>query len=93
MDHSTQLVFKRLCEEAVGDDNYTNNSQLPAVIAELPFTGRSLEEVKACMWMAHHILATGVHGLLLCHAECEKAARELQEVLDTLFIHLLTLSQ
>ena len=56
----------------VGDDNYTNNSQLPAVIAELPFTGRSLEEVKACMWMAHHILATGVHGLLLCHAEVKK---------------------
>ena len=42
----------------------------PAVIAELPFPGLN---VKLRSWMVNHLLAKGVHGLVLCHATQKKA--------------------
>jgi 4-hydroxy-2-oxoheptanedioate aldolase len=40
----------------------------PAVIVTLPMDGTSEHAVRANSWMIKQVLATGVHGLLLCHA-------------------------
>jgi 4-hydroxy-2-oxoheptanedioate aldolase len=41
----------------------------PAVIVEVPVNGVSEEAVRANAWQFRQLLARGVHGLLLCHAE------------------------
>lgn len=48
----------------------------PPVIVTLPATGASLEEMRANAWMVKQVLATGVHGILLCHAESPAAVKE-----------------
>lgn len=47
----------------------------PAVIVTLPFNGMSEAEVNANAWIIKQVLATGVHGLLMCHAEDPAAVR------------------
>jgi 4-hydroxy-2-oxoheptanedioate aldolase len=46
----------------------------PAVIVTLPMDGTDEQAVRANAWMIKQTLATGVHGLLLCHAETPGAA-------------------
>jgi 4-hydroxy-2-oxoheptanedioate aldolase len=41
----------------------------PTVIVTLPVTGADLSVFRANQWMISQVLATGVHGILLCHAE------------------------
>ena len=41
----------------------------PAVIVTLPTSGTSAEVMQANAWMVRQVLATGIHGILLCHAE------------------------
>ena len=45
----------------------------PPVLVELPVDGSSAEGVRANAWQCRQILARGVHGLLLCHAESPEA--------------------
>jgi 4-hydroxy-2-oxoheptanedioate aldolase len=45
----------------------------PAVIVTLPATGADEQTFKANAWMVSQVLATGVHGILLCHAESPAA--------------------
>ena len=45
----------------------------PAVIAELPFPGSNKNVVEANSWMINHLLAKGVHGMILCHASSKEA--------------------
>lgn len=45
----------------------------PAVVVTLPAEGVSAEAMRANAWMVKQVLATGVHGLLLCHAETPDA--------------------
>jgi len=47
----------------------------PAVIVELPMSGFSAAEVRANAWQCRQILGRGVHGLILCMAECAEATR------------------
>ena len=47
----------------------------PTVIAVMPFTGMSEEEVKSNKWQAKHVLAAGVHGMVLCHARDPEAVK------------------
>jgi 4-hydroxy-2-oxoheptanedioate aldolase len=47
----------------------------PAVIVTLPATGASVEEMRANTWQVKQVLATGVHGILLCHAESPEAVK------------------
>lgn len=47
----------------------------PAVIVTLPIDGTDEHNVRSNAWMIKHVLATGVHGLLLCHAEAAQAVR------------------
>jgi len=51
----------------------------PAVIANLPVRGTDEATVRANAWMIEHVLATGVHGILLCHATTAGAVRALVE--------------
>ena len=41
----------------------------PAVIVNVPVNGTDEATVRANAWMFHQVLATGVHGILLCHAD------------------------
>jgi 4-hydroxy-2-oxoheptanedioate aldolase len=51
----------------------------PAVIVEVPVNGTSEEAVRANAWQFQQILARGVHGLLLCHAETPGAVQAFVE--------------
>jgi 4-hydroxy-2-oxoheptanedioate aldolase len=47
----------------------------PAVIVNVPVNGTDEATVRANAWMFHQVLATGVHGILLCHADTPGAVR------------------
>jgi 4-hydroxy-2-oxoheptanedioate aldolase len=51
----------------------------PAVIVNLPVRGTDEATVRANAWMVEQVLATGVHGILLCHATTPGAVRALVE--------------
>jgi 4-hydroxy-2-oxoheptanedioate aldolase len=51
----------------------------PAVIVTLPIDGTDEHVVRANAWMIKQVLAAGVHGLLLCHAESPLAVRAFVE--------------
>ena len=51
----------------------------PAVIVNLPVNGTDEGTVRANAWMFHQVLATGVHGILLCHADTPGAVRAFVE--------------
>ena len=45
----------------------------PPVVVTLPATGVSADVVRANAWQIGHVLAAGVHGIILCHAETPEA--------------------
>ncbi len=47
----------------------------PAVIASLPVLGLDEPSMRANFWVVQQVLASGVHGVLLCHARSEAAVR------------------
>jgi 4-hydroxy-2-oxoheptanedioate aldolase len=51
----------------------------PAVIVNVPVNGIDEAAVHANAWMFHQVLATGVHGILLCHADAPGAVRAFVE--------------
>ena len=51
----------------------------PCVVVTLPMDGSGPGVVHANRWMIQQALAAGVHGLLLCHAECPQAVRAFVE--------------
>src|SRR5438128_5593381 len=51
----------------------------PAVIVTLPVTGADEQSFRANSWMVSQVLATGVHGILLCHAESPGAVQAFVE--------------
>jgi len=51
----------------------------PAVIVEVPVNGTSEEAVRGNAWQFRQLLARGVHGLLLCHAETPGAVQAFVE--------------
>ena len=51
----------------------------PAVIVNVPVNGTDEITVRANAWMFHQVLATGVHGILLCHADTPTAVRAFVE--------------
>jgi 4-hydroxy-2-oxoheptanedioate aldolase len=52
---------------------------LPAVIASVPVDGSSEAVIRANAWQFRQVLATGVQGVLLCHAENPEAVRAFVE--------------
>jgi 4-hydroxy-2-oxoheptanedioate aldolase len=53
----------------------------PAVIVNVPVTGIDEASVRANAWMFAQVLATGVHGVLLCHADSPAAVRAFIEAI------------
>jgi len=51
----------------------------PAIIVTVPVNGTDEVTVRANAWMFHQVLATGVHGILLCHADTPGAVRAFVE--------------
>jgi 4-hydroxy-2-oxoheptanedioate aldolase len=51
----------------------------PAVIVNVPVNGTDEASVRANAWMFQQVLATGVHGVLLCHADTPGAVRAFVE--------------
>jgi len=51
----------------------------PAVIINLPVNGTDEATVRANAWMFHQALATGVHGVMLCHADSPEAVKAFVE--------------
>lgn len=51
----------------------------PAVIVSLPIDAVNAFSVQAASWVIKQILASGVHGLLLCHAESPEAVKAFVE--------------
>src|SRR5207302_5297845 len=51
----------------------------PAVIVNVPVNGTDEATVRANAWMCQQVLATGVHGVLLCHADTPGAVRAFVE--------------
>jgi 4-hydroxy-2-oxoheptanedioate aldolase len=51
----------------------------PAVIVTIPVTGLDELTVRVNSWVVQQVLATGVHGILLCHARTAGAARAMVE--------------
>ena len=51
----------------------------PAVIVNVPVNGIDEASVRANAWMFQQVLATGVHGILLCHADAPGAVRAFVE--------------
>jgi 4-hydroxy-2-oxoheptanedioate aldolase len=47
----------------------------PTVIVTLPATGADEQAFRANAWMVSQVLAAGVHGILLCHAESPAAIK------------------
>ena len=53
----------------------------PAVIVNVPVNGTDEATVRANAWMFQQVLATGVHGVLLCHADAPGAVRAFVEAI------------
>ena len=62
------------------DGGPTNSGhRTPAVVVEAPVDGASGDVVRANAWQFRQILARGVHGILLCHAETPGAVKAFVE--------------
>ncbi len=62
------------------DGGPTNSGhRTPTVICTIPTDGTSEEVMRANAWMCKQVLARGVHGILLCHAETPGAVRAFVE--------------
>ena len=53
--------------------------RIPAVVAEVPAEGVSAAEIRANAWMFKQVLARGVTGINLCHAETPAAIKAFVE--------------
>ena len=51
----------------------------PTVIVNVPVNGTDAATVRANAWMFQQVLATGVHGILLCHADDPGAVKAFVE--------------
>jgi 4-hydroxy-2-oxoheptanedioate aldolase len=51
----------------------------PAVVITLPFDGTDEASVRANAWMLKQVLATGIHGIMLCHAQSPAAVKAFVE--------------
>lgn len=72
--HPFDIVGLRAFMQGLVDGGPTRSGhRTPPVVTTLPVLGASAEAVRANTWQINHLLAAGVHGLLLCHAESPEA--------------------
>ena len=75
-DVSQLLAFMRGLSES---GPTTSGHRMPAVIVTLPTDGSDEQTFRANAWMVRQVLATGIHGILLCHAESPAAVKAFVE--------------
>ena len=63
----------------VADSPTSSGHRSPTVIVTLPTDGASPDMVRTNSWMIKQALATGVHGLMLCHVSSHEAVRAFVE--------------
>jgi 4-hydroxy-2-oxoheptanedioate aldolase len=51
----------------------------PAVVVTLPIDGTDENTVRVNAWMVKQVLATGIHGIMLCHAQSAGAVKAFVE--------------
>jgi 4-hydroxy-2-oxoheptanedioate aldolase len=75
LEHSALDVFglMQFMRGLVDGGPTRSGHRTPAVIVTLPMDGIDSQAVRANGWMIKQVLATGVHGLLLVHAESPDA--------------------
>jgi 4-hydroxy-2-oxoheptanedioate aldolase len=77
MEHGA-LDFTRLRDfmRGLADGGPTKSGhRTPAVIATLPVLGVDEAHMRANFWVVQQVQATGVHGILLCHARSPEAVK------------------
>ena len=81
MEHGTFDLpgLDRFMQGLAAGHRESGTGPMPAVVVELPVEGASAEVVRANAWQARQLLARGVHGLMLCHAESPDAVAALVE--------------
>lgn len=81
MEHGTfDLSRLEAFMQGLADGGPTKSGhRMPTVIVTLPVNGTSEHEVRANAWMFRQVLARGVHGILLCHAENPEAVKAFVE--------------
>jgi 4-hydroxy-2-oxoheptanedioate aldolase len=81
MEHGAfdMVGLERFMRGLVDGGPTRSGHQTPAVIVEVPVSGASEEGVRSNAWQFQQILARGVHGLLLCHAETPGAVQAFVE--------------
>ena len=79
MEHGSYDVtaLRKFMQGLVDGGPTPSGHQTPAVICTLPVGGIDEATMKANYWMVQQILATGAHGILLCHARTPGAVRVL----------------
>ena len=65
----------------VGGGPTKSGHRIPAVIVNVPVNGTDESTVRANAWMFAQVLATGVHGVLLTHADTPGAVRAFVEAI------------
>jgi 4-hydroxy-2-oxoheptanedioate aldolase len=74
--HPFDMVGLRAFMRGLVDGGPTRSGhRTPPVVVTLPVTGVSGDVVRANAWQLAHVLAAGVHGIILCHAESADAAQ------------------
>lgn len=72
--HPFDMIGLRAFMRGLVDGGPTRSGhRTPPVIPTLPVLGTSAAAIWANVWQLNHLLAAGVHGMLLCHAESAEA--------------------
>jgi 4-hydroxy-2-oxoheptanedioate aldolase len=81
MEHGPfDMTALRNFMQGLVDGGPTNSGhRTPTIVVELPVIGTSVEMVEYNAWMFTQALATGVHGILLCHANIPEAIKAFVE--------------
>ena len=81
MEHSPLNVTElaKFMRGLVAGGPTKSGHRTPAVIVTLPMDGDHNLTLRANSWIIKQVLATGVHGLLLCHAQTPGAVKEFVE--------------
>lgn len=77
MEHGPfDVTALRQFMQGLVDGGPTNSGhRTPTVTVELPVLGTSVAMIEANSWMFKQVLAAGVHGILLCHANIPEAVK------------------
>ena len=79
MRRSTSRAWPTTCAGLVAGGPTKSGHRTPAVIVNVPVNGTDEATVRANAWMFQQVLATGVHGILLCHADAPGAVKAFVE--------------